>query len=32
VTGVLTMGSDGNARKRPFLIAVEKGQLRQVMD
>ncbi|MDJ0848231.1 MAG: penicillin-binding protein activator [Myxococcota bacterium] len=30
VTGVLTMRSDGNARKRPFLLAVERGRIKQV--
>jgi len=27
VTGVLTMRKDGNARKRPFLLAVERGRI-----
>jgi ABC-type branched-subunit amino acid transport system substrate-binding protein len=27
VTGVLTIRPDGNARKRPFLLAVERGQI-----
>ncbi len=30
VTGVLTMRSDGNASKRPFLLAVERGRIKQV--
>ncbi len=30
VTGVLTMRADGNARKRPFLLAVERGRIKQV--
>jgi len=30
VTGVLTMRADGNARKRPFLLAVERGHIQQV--
>ena len=30
VTGVLTMRADGNARKRPFLLAVERGKIGQV--
>jgi ABC-type branched-subunit amino acid transport system substrate-binding protein len=30
VTGILTMRSDGNARKRPFLLAVERGRIEQV--
>jgi branched-chain amino acid transport system substrate-binding protein len=30
VTGVLTMRADGNARKRPFLLAVEHGHITQV--
>jgi ABC-type branched-subunit amino acid transport system substrate-binding protein len=29
-SGVLSMREDGNARKRPFLLGVEKGQLVQV--
>jgi ABC-type branched-subunit amino acid transport system substrate-binding protein len=27
VTGTLTMGADGNARKRPFLLRVERGKV-----
>ena len=27
VTGVLTMRSDGNASKRPFLLAIERGRI-----
>lgn len=27
VTGTLTMGADGNARKRPFLLRVERGEI-----
>ena len=27
VTGVLTIRPDGNARKRPFLLAVERGRI-----
>ncbi len=27
VSGVLSMGSDGNARKRPFLLGVERGRV-----
>jgi branched-chain amino acid transport system substrate-binding protein len=30
VTGVLTMRADGNARKRPFLLSVEHGEIIQV--
>jgi ABC-type branched-subunit amino acid transport system substrate-binding protein len=30
VTGVLSMGADGNAHKRPFLLAVEHGEIIQV--
>ena len=30
VSGVLSMQDDGNARKRPFLLGVENGQLVQV--
>lgn len=30
VTGVLSMRPDGNARKRPFLLAVERGHVLQV--
>jgi ABC-type branched-subunit amino acid transport system substrate-binding protein len=30
VTGVLTMRKDGNAKKRPFLLAVERGRIRSV--
>ena len=30
VTGVLSMRPDGNARKRPFLLAVERGRIHQV--
>jgi len=30
VTGVLSMRADGNARKRPFLLAVERGEVIQV--
>ena len=30
VTGVLTMRSDGNASKRPFLLGVERGRFHQV--
>lgn len=30
VTGVLSMRADGNARKRPFLLAVERGRIVQV--
>jgi ABC-type branched-subunit amino acid transport system substrate-binding protein len=30
VTGVLSMRADGNARKRPFLLAVERGEIIQV--
>lgn len=27
VTGTLTMGADGNARKRPFVLRVERGRI-----
>jgi ABC-type branched-subunit amino acid transport system substrate-binding protein/predicted negative regulator of RcsB-dependent stress response len=27
VSGVLSMSSDGNARKRPFLLSVQRGQI-----
>jgi len=27
VSGVLTMRSDGNAQKRPFLLGVERGHV-----
>jgi hypothetical protein len=27
VTGTLTMSADGNARKRPFLLRVERGEI-----
>ena len=27
VTGTLTMGGDGNARKRPFVLRVERGRI-----
>jgi hypothetical protein len=27
VSGVLTMRADGNARKRPFLLTVRRGQI-----
>jgi len=27
VSGVISMGADGNARKRPFLLTVERGQI-----
>jgi ABC-type branched-subunit amino acid transport system substrate-binding protein len=27
VSGVLSMGADGNARKRPFLLSVRRGQI-----
>ena len=30
VSGVLTMRSDGNANKRPFLLGVEKGRVLQL--
>jgi ABC-type branched-subunit amino acid transport system substrate-binding protein len=30
VSGVLSMRPDGNARKRPFLLAVESGRIRQL--
>jgi ABC-type branched-subunit amino acid transport system substrate-binding protein len=30
VTGVLTMRADGNARKRPFLLAVDHGRITPV--
>ena len=30
VTGVLSMRADGNARKRPFLLGVERGHLVQL--
>ena len=30
VSGVLSMGVDGNAHKRPFLIGVERGHLSQI--
>ena len=30
VTGVIRMGSDGNARKRPFLLGVQRGRVRAV--
>jgi ABC-type branched-subunit amino acid transport system substrate-binding protein len=30
VSGVLSMGADGNARKRPFLLGVHRGQIREV--
>ncbi len=30
VTGVLSMRADGNARKRPFLLSVERGEIIQV--
>ena len=30
VTGVLSMRSDGNASKRPYLLAVERGRIVQV--
>jgi ABC-type branched-subunit amino acid transport system substrate-binding protein len=30
VTGVLTMRKDGNAKKRPFLLAVERGRIQPV--
>ncbi len=30
VTGTLTMGADGNARKRPYLLAVERGHIVQL--
>ena len=30
VAGVLSMGPDGNARKRPFLLQVESGKIVQV--
>jgi len=30
VTGVLSMGPDGNAHKRPFLLGVVDGQIRQI--
>jgi hypothetical protein len=30
VTGVLSMRADGNARKRPFLLAVRRGRITQI--
>jgi ABC-type branched-subunit amino acid transport system substrate-binding protein len=30
VTGVLSMRADGNARKRPFLLGIERGQIVQL--
>ncbi len=30
VTGVLSMRADGNARKRPFLLGIERGHIRQL--
>ena len=30
VTGILSMRADGNARKRPFLLSVERGEIIQV--
>jgi ABC-type branched-subunit amino acid transport system substrate-binding protein len=30
VSGVLSMGADGNARKRPFLLGVQRGRIREV--
>ena len=27
VSGVLSMGADGNAHKRPFLMGVERGKI-----
>jgi ABC-type branched-subunit amino acid transport system substrate-binding protein len=30
VTGVLSMRADGNARKRPFLLGVERGHITQI--
>jgi len=30
VTGVLSMRADGNARKRPFLLAVKRGRIGQL--
>jgi ABC-type branched-subunit amino acid transport system substrate-binding protein len=30
VSGVLSMGADGNARKRPFLLGVHRGRIREV--
>jgi len=29
-SGVLRMGADGNAQKRPFLLGVEHGQIQQI--
>jgi hypothetical protein len=30
VTGVLSMGADGNAHKRPFLLGVVNGRIEQI--
>ena len=30
VSGVLSMGADGNARKRPFLLGVQRGRIREL--
>ncbi len=32
VSGVLTMRSDGNANKRPYLLGIEDGQIHQYVD
>ena len=32
VSGVVGMRSDGNARKRPFLVAIEDGELQPIED
>jgi branched-chain amino acid transport system substrate-binding protein len=30
VSGVLSMSADGNAHKRPFLLGVKRGRIRQI--
>jgi branched-chain amino acid transport system substrate-binding protein len=30
VTGVMTMRKDGNAKKRPFLVSVDRGRLKPI--
>ena len=32
VSGVIAIGADGNARKRPFLLGVEHGRIVQYTD